>query len=191
MAPAAVTGMHKRDGDGDWGSGQGPCSSQGSSSCGKALDSPWLHSVEGQRLFRKMGTGKVLSDPQCMQNPKFTLQLSEVDGVTSILHVGLGKTHPEPSTRCLCLCRVPLSQLRTISCGEQRRALCQQGQARGHQGAASGALPLHCRASESRAFVRSDLSEGRRPVRAPECLRFLHLLLGVRGSPALLKPLQV
>lgn len=141
--------MHKRDGDGDWGSGQGPCSSQGSSSCGKALDSPWLHSVEGQRLFRKMGTGKVLSDPQCMQNPKFTLQLSEVDGVTSILHVGLGKTHPEPSTRCLCLCRVPLSQLRTISCGEQRRALCQQGQARGHQGAASGALPLHCRAKLS------------------------------------------
>lgn len=186
MAPAAVTGMHKHAVDGDWGSGQGPCSSQGSSSCRKALDSPWLHSVEGQRLFKKMGTGKVLSDPQCMQNPKFTLRLSKVDGVTSVLHVGLGETHPEPSTRCLCLCRVPLSRLRTISC-----ALCQQGQAQGHQGAASGALPLHCRASESRAFVRSDLSEGRRPVRAPECLRFLHLLLGVRGSPALLKPLQV
>lgn len=51
VAPAAVTGMHKHAGDGDWGSGQGPCSSQGSSSCRKALDSPWLHSVEGQRLL--------------------------------------------------------------------------------------------------------------------------------------------
>lgn len=143
-----------------------------------------------------MGTRKVLSDPQCMQNPKFTLQLSKVDGVTSILHVGLTETHPEPSTHCLCLCRVPLlSRLRTISRVEQRHALCQQGQARGHQGAASGALPLHCRASESRAFVRSDLSEGRRPVPAPECLRLfqrkIHLLFGVQGSPALLKPLQV
>lgn len=188
MAPAAVTGMHKRDGDGDWGSGQGPCSSQGSSSCGKALDSPWLHSVEGQRLFRKMGTGKVLSDPQCMQNPKFTLQLSEVDGVTSILHVGLGETHPEPSTHCLCLCRVqPQPAENHLARGTETRPV----PARAGSRPPRSCLGSPITALQGRAFVRSDLSEGRRPVRAPECLRFLHLLLGVRGSPALLKPLQV